>query len=49
MQAAGCQLKRHGTRHDHFHNPKTGRNAAIPRHTEIKNTLAAVIKNQLGI
>jgi len=36
---AGCCLKRHGKRHDIYFNPKTGRKAPVPRHSEIKDTL----------
>jgi len=45
----GCYLKRHGTNHDIYVNPQTGRKAPIPRHREIKNTLCELIKNQLGL
>ncbi len=45
----GCYLKRHGTNHDIYVNPKTGRKAPIPRHKEIKNTLCVLIKKQLGL
>ena len=30
-------------------NPKTGAKAPIPRHTEIRNTLCALIKSQLRL
>jgi len=46
---AGCYLKRHGKKHDIYFNPKTGRKAPVPRHSEIKDTLCALIKKQLGI
>jgi mRNA interferase HicA len=45
----GCYLKRHGSRHDIYANPRTGRQAPIPRHPEIKNSLVKLIKKQLGI
>ena len=45
----GCQLKRHGKKHDIYVNIKTGQKAPIPRHTEIKDTLCALIKRQLGV
>jgi mRNA interferase HicA len=30
-------------------NPKSGKQAPVPRHSEIRNTLAKIIKKQLGI
>ncbi|MBM3821517.1 MAG: type II toxin-antitoxin system HicA family toxin [Verrucomicrobia bacterium] len=36
----GCYLKRHGGRHDLYHNPATGRSVPVPRHTELKDSLA---------
>jgi len=49
LNQAGCVLKRNGGRHDIFVNAQTGKTAAVPRHSEIKNTLVAHIKKQLGI
>ncbi|KAA0231905.1 type II toxin-antitoxin system HicA family toxin [candidate division KSB1 bacterium] len=46
---AGCYLKRHGGNHDIYTNPKNGRSAPIPRHTEIKESLCELIRKQLGI
>jgi len=46
---AGCYLKRHGKRHDIYLNPKAGKKAPVPRHSEIKDTLCALIRKQLGI
>jgi len=45
----GCYLKKHGSRHDIYANPKNGRQAPIPRHTEVKDSLVRLIKKQLGI
>jgi len=45
----GCYLKRHGTNHDIYLNPANGRIAPVPRHSEIKNTLARAIRKQLGL
>jgi len=45
----GCYLRRHGKRHDIYINPKNGRKAPIPRHPEIKESLCALIKRQLGL
>jgi predicted RNA binding protein YcfA (HicA-like mRNA interferase family) len=49
LSKAGCVLHRHGSGHDIYLNPKNGRKAPVPRHTEIKNTMLEVIKKQLGI
>jgi len=49
LREAGCELKRHGTRHDIYWNPSTGRAAPVPRHTELANTLCRVIRRQLGL
>ena len=46
---AGCFLERHGKRHDLYRNPANGRKAPVPRHTEIKESMARLIKDQLGI
>ena len=46
---AGCYLKKHGSKHDIYVNPKNGRKAPVPRHAEIKNTLIELIKKQLGL
>jgi len=46
---SGCYLKRHGSNHDIYANPRTGKFAPIPRHTEIKNSLVQLIRKQLGI
>ena len=36
---AGCYLERHGSRHDLYCNPRNGRKAPVPRHTEIGDSL----------
>ena len=46
---AGCYLKRHGKKHDIYVNPFNGRQSPVPRHTEVKESLARLIKEQLGI
>jgi len=45
----GCHLKRHGANHDLYINPANGRVVPVPRHSEIKNTLARAIRKQLGL
>jgi len=46
---AGCVLKRHGHSHDIYFNPATRRSAPVPRHSEIPDSLADLIKRQLGV
>jgi mRNA interferase HicA len=43
----GCYLKRHGKRHDIYANPATGRQAPVPRHKQIKESLVKLIEKQL--
>ncbi len=45
----GCYLKRHGSKHDIYANAKNGRQAPIPRHAEIKESLVRLIKKQLSV
>jgi len=45
----GCQLLRHGSRHDIYLNPATGQKQPVPRHSEIDNALAKHIKKYLGL
>ncbi len=49
LAQAGCELHRHGKKHDLYINPLNGKKAPIPRHTEIKNSLCELIRKQLGI
>ena len=49
LVAEGCYLKRHGKGHDIYINPKNGKKAPIPRHSEIKESLCELIKRQLGL
>ncbi len=49
LVAAGCYLKRHGKKHDIYANPNNGRQAPIPRHPEIKDSLYELIRKQLGL
>ena len=46
LRIAGCYLKREGSAHALWINPKTGVMEAVPRHTEIKEPLAKkILKN----
>lgn len=49
LKRAGCELVRHGKRHDVYRNPVNGQQAPVPRHAEIANTLCEVIRKQLGL
>jgi predicted RNA binding protein YcfA (HicA-like mRNA interferase family) len=48
LEKAGCELVREGARHTIYLNPESGRTAAVPRHAEIKEHLAARILDELG-
>jgi len=43
LENAGCHLLHHGSCHDIFHNPETGRSQPVPRHREINELLAKKI------
>jgi len=46
LRMAGCYLKREGTSHSLWINPKNGVIEAVPRHVEIKEPLAKrILKN----
>ena len=46
LRMAGCYLKREGSSHSLWINPKNGVVEAVPRHTEIKEPLAKkILKN----
>jgi mRNA interferase HicA len=47
IEEIGCILIRHGKRHDWYQNPITKMSQPIPRHTEIKETLAKHILKML--
>ena len=49
LEQAGCELVRHGSRHDVYRNPANGQQAPVPRHREIADTLCNVIRKQLAI
>ncbi|MCL5738347.1 MAG: type II toxin-antitoxin system HicA family toxin [Bacteroidetes bacterium] len=48
LRIAGCYLKREGSSHSLWINPKTGVTEAIPRHTQIKEPLAKKILKNLN-
>jgi hypothetical protein len=48
LRRAGCHLKREGSNHSLWTNPRTGAVEAMPRHNEIKEPLAKGILRGLG-
>jgi len=40
IEGLGCELVRHGAKHDWYRNPSTREVQAVPRHREIKEPLA---------
>jgi mRNA interferase HicA len=48
IEGFGCELVRHGARHDWYRNPATGMSQPVPRHREIKEPLARRIIRMLG-
>jgi mRNA interferase HicA len=49
LRLHGCVLKREGRAHSLWTNPATGSVEAVPRHTEIPNSLARKICRGLGV
>lgn len=47
LRIAGCYLKREGSAHSLWINPKTGAIEAVPRHNDIKEPLAKKILKKL--
>ena len=47
LKSAGCELLRHGAKHDIYHNSKTGNSQPVPRHREINELLAKKIIRDL--
>ncbi|ELR99325.1 type II toxin-antitoxin system HicA family toxin [Gloeocapsa sp. PCC 73106] len=48
LRQAGCYIKREGSSHSLWINPKSGVVEAVPRHTEIKEVLAQKILKSLN-
>jgi len=48
IESFGCELVRHGGKHDWYRNPNTGVSQAVPRHREIKEPLARRIIRELS-
>ncbi|MGE5581743.1 MAG: type II toxin-antitoxin system HicA family toxin [Bacillota bacterium] len=47
LEQTGCILIRHGGRHDWYQNPTTKMSQPVPRHREIKESLASHILKML--
>ena len=47
LEESGCNLIRHGSRHDIYHNPSTGHSEPVPRHREVNELLAKKIIKSL--
>jgi predicted RNA binding protein YcfA (HicA-like mRNA interferase family) len=48
IEKKGAVFVRHGSDHDWYKNPKTGKSDAVPRHREIKENLAKKIIARLS-
>jgi hypothetical protein len=48
IEGFGCELVRHGAKHDWYRNPNTGVSQPVPRHREIKDRLARKIIRMLS-
>jgi len=48
LEGMGCELIRHGSKHDWYRNLNTGVSQPVPRHREIKEHLARHIIKMLG-
>jgi predicted RNA binding protein YcfA (HicA-like mRNA interferase family) len=48
IESFGCQLIRHGAKHDWYRNPETKVSQPVPRHREIKERLARKIIKTLS-
>ncbi|WP_415878974.1 type II toxin-antitoxin system HicA family toxin [Methylomonas sp. TEB] len=48
LEELGCQLTRHGGKHDWYTNRTTQHSQAVPRHTEIDEHLAKTIIKKLS-
>ena len=49
LREHGCHFNHHGGKHDIWINPATGKDAPIPRHTEVKKWTARGICKALGV
>jgi hypothetical protein len=49
LRQHGCVFQREGGKHTTVYNPATHRQSRVPRHREVKATLAREICKQLGV
>jgi len=49
LERAGCVFVRNGGRHDVYRNPINGRQAPVPRHRELAESMCRLIRKQLGL
>ena len=49
LTAEGCELLRHGSRHDIYINTRNGMKQPVPRHNEIDEGLTRHIRKFLGL
>ncbi len=49
LREHGCQLVRHGAKHDVWVNPANGHDTTVPRHREIKSGVVRSICKRLEI
>jgi mRNA interferase HicA len=49
LREHGCELLRHGAKHDFWHNPVTGDTSSIPRHRTVNKNTARSICDDLGV
>jgi len=48
IESLGCELVRHGAKHDWYRNPTTGVSQPVPRHREVNEHLARHIIQMLS-
>jgi len=48
LHLLGCELVRHGGKHDFYRQPSTGKSQPVPRHREINELLARKIIRYLS-
>ena len=49
LRAHGCELLRHGARHDIWQNPANDQKAGVPRHRVVKKPLVRGICRKLAV
>jgi len=49
LETHNCRLHREGANHSIYRHPANSRCAAVPRHSEVKETVARTMCEQLGV